>query len=250
MVTNFTIQMLNQKIRGLPYIGSNTATGDALREARNICDKTCRPFHEGAARSVVVLTDGHSNEGSPVKPEADALAHITKANIFAVGIGTGINKAELDMIASKPQYVLQLADYKQLTHVINNITLRACDMPVFVMPNVKVESEVSAKNYRYYQLDTSLSMGRSNGQGIFITVDTVIRKGHTRVFTSTTDTNPHEGTGREIQDPLSRSDYEQSYMEYVEPNTPTFYFSILGVDPTNQYELVTRIFDLNGISIG
>jgi hypothetical protein len=32
------------------------------------------------ARSVVVLTDGYSNTGLPVKHDAQALAHITKAN--------------------------------------------------------------------------------------------------------------------------------------------------------------------------
>jgi uncharacterized protein YegL len=250
LVTGFTIQLLTRQILGLPYLAGATATGDALREARNICDTSCRPFSDGAARSIVVLTDGYSNTGVAVQPEAQALAQITKANVFAVGIGSAINKAELNVIASKPQYVLQVADYVQLTQAINNITIFTCDMPVFVIINVKVESEVSANNYRYYQMDTSSFMRHSNGQGIFVAINTVIHKGRTRVFTSTTNTNPHEGINKESQARLSANGSEQYYLEYVEPGVSTFYFSILGIDTISQYDFITNMFDLNGNTIG
>jgi len=250
LVNGFTIQLLIQKIRAIPYLNSATATGDALREARNICGHSCRPFGEGAARSVVVFTDGHSNAGVSVKPEADALVHTTKANVFAVGIGSGINKAELDIIASKPQYVYQVANYSELLHAINNITIFTCDMPVFVMPNVKVESEVPANTYRYYQIDTTSFMRNSNGAGAFVSINTAIHKGRTRVFTSTTNTNPQASSSRESQGRSLRNGFEQSYLEYVPPGSSTFYFSIFGVDQENEYDFITNLFDVNGNTIG
>jgi uncharacterized protein YegL len=63
LVTGFTIQLLKQKMRALPDLAGGTATGDALREARNICDQSCQPFSNGAARSIVIFTDGYRNIG-------------------------------------------------------------------------------------------------------------------------------------------------------------------------------------------
>ena len=250
LVNNFTVQVLVRKILAIPYLSSGTATGSALREAQNVCKQYCRPLSEGVARSVVVFTDGQSNEGVPVKPEAQSLALVTKANVFAVGIGSGINQAELNSIASKPQYVLRLANYMQLTQVINNITMLACDMPVFVALNVKVESDVRPKAYRYYQMDTSALQRRSNGQGIFVSIEQAVHKGRTRLFSSTTDVNPKESQQRASAPRASIDASHQSYLEYVEPGASNFYFSILGVDSVNQYDFITHIFDLEGNTIG
>jgi len=242
LVTGFTIQRLIEKIKNIPYLNAGTNTGDALREARIICEKDCRPFDQGTARSVIVFTDGNSNGGLPVAAEATYLAQTTKMNVFAVAIGTGINDNELHSIASHPSYVLRLHNYLELTQVINNITTKACDFPAFVQPNVKVESEVPLDIYRFYQMDIIINGSPIKGHGAFVEIDIKNKSGRTRVFTSTTDTNPKS---REMT-MKNRAGNIQTYFEYIEPGTKKFYFSIQGVEPVNQYDFVPNLLDLDG----
>lgn len=162
-LTTFSIQWLINKIGSIPHMRGGTDTAKALLEAKTICDNTCRSFEEGVARSVVVFTDGQSNVPSQTIIQAENLRSTTQANIFAVGIG-GYNRGELNAIASDPAYVLTMANYQQLTELINKITNETCQMPAFVQGNVKVDTEVPANTYRYYRMNTNQLR---SGQGGF-----------------------------------------------------------------------------------
>ncbi|CAF1091714.1 unnamed protein product [Didymodactylos carnosus] len=145
------------------------------------------------------------------------LATVTKVNVFAVGIGDAMaGSAELKLIASHPWYVLNLQNYLQLTQVINNITMIACDLPVFVRANEKIESEVSANTYRYYQMEINDFMRDLKGQGGYIEIVTNIRQGQVSVSTSTTNTNPKLGNGKQLNSRQQAGNrYVQTYFEYI-----------------------------------
>ncbi|CAF1467512.1 unnamed protein product [Rotaria magnacalcarata] len=243
-LSTFSIQWLISKIATLQHMQGGTDTALALLEAKRVCDTTCRSFNEGVARSVVVFTDGQSNSPSETAKQAAALRSTTQVNIYAVGIG-GYNLAELKAIASDPNYVFTMSNYQQLTVLINDITNKTCMMPAFVQPNTKVNTEVPANTYRYYRMDTSKLR---SGSGGFFELTADVTKGSTRVFTSATNTNPQAGSSREVT--LQLKGTQQHYLEYIEPGTPKYYFSVLGVDPVNEFEFTPRILDMNGGVIG
>ena len=249
-MSEFTKENLIRTIKDIRYMnGACTATGDALREARQICDKRCRGLHEGVSRVALVLTDGYSNCGATVGIESTNLLHITKASVFAVGIGAGVNNAELLTIATDKKYVVHVSNYLHLTAAINNITIHTCGIPAFVVPNIKVESEAPSNTYRYYQLDTTelLRQSRDN-QGGFIEIKARIHQGKVEVYTSTTDSNPGPGSGQRVQFQTRGTD--QYYVEHIEQDTPRLYFSFYGVQPVNQYDFVVSWLDTSGNSIG
>lgn len=250
-LSEFTKENLMNRIKTIRYMdGSCTATGDALAEARRICGRFCRGLQEGVSRVALVLTDGNSNCGASVGVESSSLNHISKASIFAVGIGYAINNAELLSIASDRRYVMHVSNYLDLTTIINNITVQTCGIPAFVIPNVKVESEVPSDTYRFYQLDTAeLIQGSGSAQGGYIEILANVYQGQIDVYTSTTDPNPKYGSGKRVQFQTRGTD--QYYIEYIDPNDAAkFYFSLHGLQQTNRYDFVIRWLDMQGGLIG
>ncbi|CAF2839011.1 unnamed protein product [Rotaria sp. Silwood2] len=249
-MSEFTKENLIQQIKNIQYMnGACTATGDALKEARTICDKKCRGLYEGVSRVVLVLTDGNSNCGAAVGIESTNLLHITKASVFAVGIGSAINNAELQTIATDKKYVMHVDNYLTLTTVINSITVQTCGIPAFVIPNVKVESEVPSNTYRYYQVDTTeLIQNKMNNEGGFIEIIANVLQGKVEVYTSTTETNPGPHTGQRAR--FQTRGAQQYYIEHIEENTARLYFSFYGVETTNEYDFVLHWLDMNGGLIG
>lgn len=156
-VYEFDRTKLMNEIAVLPRIGTNTATGDALTLAKAYCDARCRPISKGVPRIFAIFTDGHSNEGRPAIPAAEAIrATPTEGTIFAVGIGNiGVDgDAELLSIAGDPNYVMSISSYLDLARVTNAITLKMCDFPAFVLPNVLIAGEATGNNTRYYRMHT------------------------------------------------------------------------------------------------
>ncbi|CAF1507999.1 unnamed protein product [Didymodactylos carnosus] len=223
-------------IKNLKYTGGSTATGDAISRARQICDRECREKTEAIPRAVVLFTDGNSNTGKPVGQESALLREQTKATVFAVGIGSGINELELQLIATKPYetYVLRLSNYLQLTQVINEVTIIACKVPAFIEAEIK---------------------GLRNGMGGFMETAVNVTAGDVKVYTSLTEPNPTSDNSRQAiaegkrqqQDGKSTVDI---YIEYIPPGSTKFYTSFKGLNNQNKYTFKSKITDLNGGVIG
>lgn len=247
--SEYTKESLIKKIRAIRYMdGSCTATGDALRQARTICDKHCRDFRSGAARVALVFTDGNSNCGASVGSESAFLFSSTKASVFAVGIGYGINNAELQLIATEKRYVVHVNNYLELTTAINNITVQTCGIPAFVIPNVKVESEVDLNTFRYYQVNTMELRQSQKSQGGFVEITSHVTDGAVEVYTSTTEANPGPKTGKRAV--LRTRGADQYYVEFIEQGTDRLYFSFHGLREKNEYDFVVEWTDMNGGIIG
>jgi uncharacterized protein YegL len=242
---NVTLQWLTDEIRALKPLGGMTHTGDALRTARVMCDQYCRPFNTGTARTVIVFTDGQSNGGVPVGPEAEQLTYTTNANVFAIGIGASISNVQLQQIASEPHYTVQLSNYLQLTQMINAITRQACDFPAYILPEIVVKSEVEVNAYRYYQINTNM-IAKTGG---YVVINAKVSNGVTRVFTSTEHENPKLGTDPETRISAIERGNQNIYMP-LEAGVRKFFFSVYGVQPINQYEFTAHIYKLDGSIIG
>lgn len=249
-MSEFTKENLKRKIKEIQYMnGACTATGSALEETRQICDKRCRGLHEGVSRVALVLSDGNGNCGASVGIASSHLLHITKANVFAVGIGSYINNAELQTIATDKNYIIHVTNYENLITAINNITLKTCGIPAFVVTNVKVESEMSRDTFRYYQLDTTeLLQKNRNNEGGFIEIIANVTIGRIDMYVSTTNSNPGPGSGRKI--PWQGRAAQQYHIEHVEHDVPRLYFSFYGVEDNNEYDFVLNWLDDSGSLIG
>ena len=72
---------------------------------------------------MAVFTDGGSNSFSATKSAADSLKK--KAVIISVGIGTGINEAELNEISTDGTYS-GLDDYDEIEALVGEILQETC----------------------------------------------------------------------------------------------------------------------------
>ncbi|CAF3672241.1 unnamed protein product [Rotaria socialis] len=230
---------LFQQIADLPRIGTNTATGDALALADAYCQSSCRDISKGVPRVFAVFTDGHSNEGRPAIPAAQALrSSPIEGTIFAVGIGNigPVGDAELLGIAGDKDYVMNINSYLDLARVTNAITMKMCDFPAFVGPDIKVQSEMTGNSTRYFKMHT-LKKAKKNA---FFEIQLNDRAGKTVVYTSTTNKKPSGATSKSMTSRAAGSG--NIYTTYVPSTAENFYFSVKGVSATlNQFDFTVRV---------
>ncbi len=107
---------LLKAVNDIPYLnGGATNTGDALRTMLEVgfsMDTGAREMDNTILRIGIVLTDGHSNAGEPlVNVTADVHAEQPPILVYAIGVGTGVDSDELDIIASEPGFIDSLESF-------------------------------------------------------------------------------------------------------------------------------------------
>jgi uncharacterized protein YegL len=242
-IYEFERKELLQQINDLPQIGTSTATGEALALAKSYCDVRCRPLTKGIPRIFAIFTDGHSNLGRPAIPAAQALRDDPiDGTVFAVGIGnigTG-GQTELEGIAGDPDYVMNIASYLDLARVTNAITMKMCDFPAFVLPNIKIQGEMTGNTSRYYKMHTLNKMNKN----AFFEIEFNDRVGQATVYTSTTNKKPSLHSSKSISNRAVGSG--KTYTTYVPANAKNFYFSVKGVTANlNKFDFIVRVRPLD-----
>jgi len=122
------VDEIKRKAAALPHIQGGTRTDRALELATEDFfgweDSGDRPDKPNV---LIVLTDGDTNEGS--KPFNQVIPPLDKASVrrIAIGIGTGIDRKELEEIASNIKDVLQVHEYWQLYSKLEEIMKMACE---------------------------------------------------------------------------------------------------------------------------
>lgn len=111
---NITLQKIND-IQYVPYHFTNTADG--------LCKMSQQPWRENDSSVLevgIVLTDGKSNYHSEeCGGGTEHMANYIRNNhshilVFAVGIGDGISRDELTLIASRQQFATKLDRFEEL----------------------------------------------------------------------------------------------------------------------------------------
>jgi hypothetical protein len=104
-------------------MNKNTMTGAGIRLGTSQLNSFAR---QGVPQSLIVLTDGVSHDDTAV---AAAQAFNQGIQIFAVGIGSGINRAELMNIAAQnPAKVHTVDSYAALDGILNEISKELCPL--------------------------------------------------------------------------------------------------------------------------
>ncbi|XP_060895598.1 collagen alpha-1(XXI) chain isoform X3 [Labrus mixtus] len=120
---------LLKAMESIEYMGGNTRTGTAIKFATDKLFGLSERGPSGISRIAVVLTDGKSQD--EVLKAAEA-ARKKGVIMFAIGVGSETETAELRDIANKPAstYVFSVEDYKSISRIIQVIRQKLCEETV------------------------------------------------------------------------------------------------------------------------
>ncbi|GAB1606676.1 uncharacterized protein LOC115210527 [Argonauta hians] len=116
---------LKQAINNIRFTGGGTATDIALRYIRTQGFTPQNGGRTNVTQVLVVVTDGQSANTVQTKREADAI-HKTNIQVFSIGIGNGVNRAELNAIASTPDMVSTVGNFNELKKIQDKLHTQTC----------------------------------------------------------------------------------------------------------------------------
>lgn len=123
---NLTKQQILDKLDTIFQAGGGTNTAMALRMVRQqgFDSSVVRPE---AAKIAIVLTDGLSADDDMTEREAK-LIHELGVTVFAIGIGSGVDKIEIQNIASDPneRHAFQVDDFSSLETIKDLLAIKTC----------------------------------------------------------------------------------------------------------------------------
>lgn len=123
---HYSIRDLIKAMESIEYMGGNTNTGTAISYATDRLFGLSERGPSGVSRIAVVLTDGKSQD--EVSRAAEA-ARKKGVILFAIGVGSATEEAQLRDIANKPfsKYVFSVEDYKAISRIIQVIRQKLCE---------------------------------------------------------------------------------------------------------------------------
>ena len=127
---NTTIQLSNF-IDNIVYTGGNTATHSALNLLPTAFS-TART-DQGIPRVAIVFTDGKSNSPT-LTAQAAKLVHATGITVYSFGIGSGVNIAELNVIASSSSNVFLISGFSssQFAAILLPLRTTVCTSKIYM----------------------------------------------------------------------------------------------------------------------
>uniref|UniRef100_A0A671KPT3 Collagen alpha-1(XXI) chain n=1 Tax=Sinocyclocheilus anshuiensis TaxID=1608454 RepID=A0A671KPT3_9TELE len=126
---HFSSSDLIKAMESIEYMGGNTNTGKAIKFANDKLFALSERGPNGIAKIAVVLTDGKSQDEVLAAAEAARKKGII---LFAIGVGSETEEAELRAIANKPSstYVFYVEDYKAIVKIREVIRQKLCEETV------------------------------------------------------------------------------------------------------------------------
>lgn len=126
---HFSSRDLIKAMESIEYMGGNTNTGKAIKFASDKLFAFSERGPNGIAKIAVVLTDGKSQDEVMAAAEAARKKGII---LFAIGVGSETEEAELRAIANKPSstYVFSVKDYKAIAKIREVIRQKLCEETV------------------------------------------------------------------------------------------------------------------------
>jgi len=126
------------------FRGGDTYTHKALAFAKRIMFAQRYGARPGVAKLAVVLTDGQSVNAKATLAEADRL-RATGVDVFAVGVGEGVDAHELQAMASQPSenFVFQVKDFKALDSIKRRLSKASCEALKTTTPLATTEASTT-----------------------------------------------------------------------------------------------------------
>ena len=118
-------QDVKAAISNIAYPQGRTHTWLALEYLRKYAFTIDNGGRVGVPKIAIILTDGGSNEKDKTLADAKLLHH-DPIRVYAIGVGRGINKQELDAIASKSENIYLVPDFKALKTIEDSVKKNVC----------------------------------------------------------------------------------------------------------------------------
>lgn len=134
---NFYLNQFSDKrpildaIQQTDNVGGSTQTGEALQYIREHNILSANGARSNSSLFVIVLTDGASTDKGATLTQANLLKAMG-ATVVAVGVGSGVDKAELNSIASDPNHVFNAQNFDALQTLKEDVKKAACDGRIFM----------------------------------------------------------------------------------------------------------------------
>ncbi|KAK3781270.1 hypothetical protein RRG08_052837 [Elysia crispata] len=116
-------------VGAIRYTRGNTNTHKALKLARTEVFGELYGGRDLAPNFLVVLTDGRSSHPRQTADEASLLAQ-QDITVLAVGVGSNYNRSELEVIASSPDLVFDVQNFKSLNSIKDQMVTNICEGPI------------------------------------------------------------------------------------------------------------------------
>ncbi|KAK7116181.1 cartilage matrix protein-like [Littorina saxatilis] len=118
---------LQRAIGQLQYMAGGTRTGDAIRFAHTQMFTPAKGSRPWAAHIAILITDGLSYRPNETSLQA-SIARSKGIEMFAIGVGEGVDETELRAIASYPDasHVFRVENYGALKHIEKALASKAC----------------------------------------------------------------------------------------------------------------------------
>ncbi|XP_060073229.1 collagen alpha-4(VI) chain-like [Ylistrum balloti] len=124
--SGWTKEQIKRQLSNIEYVSGLTNTSDAIRFIRTY-GFTEENARENAIKIAIILTDGISRDPIATKQES-VLSRADGIKLFAIGIGTDIDKTELKRIANDPddKYVFHVSSFAALASIRSTVAVSAC----------------------------------------------------------------------------------------------------------------------------
>lgn len=124
--SGWTKEQIKRQLNNTEYISGLTNTSDAIRFIR-MYGFTQANERENAIKIAIILTDGISRDPISTKRES-GLSREAGIKLFAIGIGTDVDKTELKRIANDPddKYVFHVSSFAALATIRSLVAVSAC----------------------------------------------------------------------------------------------------------------------------
>ncbi|XP_019627188.1 PREDICTED: collagen alpha-3(VI) chain-like [Branchiostoma belcheri] len=144
---------LQDAIAAIAYPGGYTLTGAAIDYTTMFAFSTRNGAREGVIRVAIILTDGISFDDV-----ANPAQSMRKAAIitYAVGIGSNLDRDQLDIISGSRRNLFMLDDFSKLEDLRTQLPSRVCDVGSSVVSIVSLV--VTSQEYRLELLDANSTL--------------------------------------------------------------------------------------------
>ncbi|KAL3875024.1 hypothetical protein ACJMK2_037965 [Sinanodonta woodiana] len=140
-------------ISRVAYIGGTTNTDLALSYVRQHSFLPSNGGRSNVTDIIIVITDGQSTYPSKTKIEAELLKNRTNTKVITIGIGSSVDRTELQVISSDHSHAFEVPNFTALQQITSELTFAACQTCSFVQ-----------KADIVFMLDASSSEGDTNFQ--------------------------------------------------------------------------------------
>ena len=177
---------LSTHVAGIPYDSRGTFTSLGLELIRDdMMNETngLRPLSAGVSRVLIVVTDGVSTSG--YEPAYDAgLIQSENVNIFAMGVGNGIDVSQLHDMASSADNVYEIKSFARVIDIVAAISSKACDAPAVLTAGEQTTTTVNDCEIKYFRPECPATSGST----LQITVTAIT--GSVEVYVALTSSHP------------------------------------------------------------